>query len=171
VIPIVLYVLFCLAIVGVTGSATTPLATVGLGAVFGSKILVLANVFVLITMLVSFLSIGLSLKQFYKYDYKLPDWLAYLLVIVVPLLIYGLVSRDFIAVTSVAGSLVYGFSGIMVVCAFWKARKKGDLKPEFLCRIFTRRCIFNRGVCDGNCLYFVDIFIKGNKGWQGKTKN
>ncbi|OGF30029.1 hypothetical protein A2533_01510 [Candidatus Falkowbacteria bacterium RIFOXYD2_FULL_35_9] len=131
VLPIIVYILFALFVVGVTGMSTTEVATVGLGNALGNKVVIMGNLFAVLVMGSSFLTVGIGLKQLYQYDYKLPAWLAWILVIVVPLLIFLFISHNFIEVISLAGSLTFGVVGVLVVFAFWGAKNKGDQKPAF----------------------------------------
>jgi amino acid permease len=130
-LPMFLYALFAVAVVGVTGSATTEIATIGLGSALGSRMIILCNLFAAITMFTSFCAIGLSLKQMYYHDYGLPAWLAWILVISVPPIIFFLVSPDFIKVIGLAGAVTFGLSGVLIVAAYWRSKKHGDKSPAF----------------------------------------
>jgi tyrosine-specific transport protein len=130
-IPLVLYALFAAVVVGVTGSATTEIATIGLGAVLGYKIILLGSIFAALAMATSFLTVGTALKQMYRYDYRFPPLLAWLATVSVPLLIFLFVSRDFINIIGLAGSFTFGLTGILVILAFWRAKKAGDRAPEY----------------------------------------
>lgn len=131
IIPIVVYVVFALVVVGVTGLATTEIATIGLGQKIGSYMTVFGNLFAVFAMGTSFLTIGLTLKEFLQFDFKIKKHLAWLLAVAVPLIIFLIGERDFIEVMGVAGSLTFGITGIVVVLSYWKAKKIGDRQPEF----------------------------------------
>jgi len=131
IIPMVLYACFASVVVGVTGVMTSDIATIGIGQVMGYKMVVFGNIFAVLAMATSFFTIGISLRQFYHYDYKVPVWLAWLLVLIVPVLIFFFVEQNFIEIIGVVGSITFGLAGVLVVFAFWKAKKTGDQKPVF----------------------------------------
>jgi len=130
-IPLILYALFAFIVVGVTGLATTDIATIGLGATIGYKILLVSNIFAVLAMATSFFTLGIGLLQLFHFDYRLPVWLSWLLVIIFPLMIFLFVSHNFIQVIGTAGSLTFGLTGVLVVLSFWRAKKEGDQQPAF----------------------------------------
>ena len=130
-IAMIIYVVFTVVVVGITGKATTEVATVGLGQALGPSMLLFGNLFALFAMGSVFLNGGLILREFYQYDFRIHKIWAWLLVISVPLILYLFVAQDFVRTMGVAGGLAYGITGIVIVSLFWKAKKKGDRKPEF----------------------------------------
>ncbi|HCC22772.1 TPA: hypothetical protein DF272_01180 [Candidatus Falkowbacteria bacterium] len=131
VVPIFLYLIFAVVVVGVTGVNTTDIATIGLGAAVGPQILLMGNFFAALAMATSFFTLGLGLRQLFHFDYKLPGWLAWLLTVIFPTLFFLFVSRDFIKVIGTAGSITFGLTGVLVVFSFWRAKRLGDTKPIF----------------------------------------
>ncbi|MEK7159395.1 MAG: aromatic amino acid transport family protein [Patescibacteria group bacterium] len=131
VIPIVVYILFSLIVVGVTGLATTEVATVGLGEKLGQYMIIFGNLFAFFAMGTSFLTIGNTLKEFLHYDLKLSRIVSWVLTLIVPLSIFLFVARGFIDTLGVVGGLAFGLSGIILVLMFWRAKKRGDRLPEF----------------------------------------
>lgn len=131
VIPMIIYIIFSLIVVGVTGVGTTEVATVGLGQALGPSMILFCNLFAFFAMGTSFLTIGIVMIQFFRFDMKLNKLWSWFLVVIVPLLLFLFVAKDFIRTMGVAGSLSFGLTGIMIVSCFWKVKKKGDRKPEF----------------------------------------
>ncbi len=131
VIPIVVYILFSLIVVGVTGLATTEVATVGLGEKLGQYMIIFGNLFAFFAMGTSFLTVGNTLKEFLHYDLKLSRIVSWALTLIVPLSIFLFVARGFIDTLGVVGGLAFGLSGIILVLMFWRAKKRGDRLPEF----------------------------------------
>jgi tyrosine-specific transport protein len=130
-IPLVIYILFTLAVIGVNGINATEVATQGLGSVLGYKMIIFTSIFAIINMTTSFLAIGLSLRCMYNYDFKLNKNLSWLLVWVVPLFAFSLGINNFISVLGIAGALAGGIEGILIVLMYYEAKKKGDRKPEY----------------------------------------
>ena len=131
VIPIVIYSIFAFIVVGATGIGTTEVATIGLGQKVGTLMIVFGNLFAFFAMGTSFLTIGITTKELFKYDLKFSNFLSWLVVVSVPLMIFLFSARDFIKTMSIAGGLTFGLSGVLLVLMFWKAKKMGDQKPEF----------------------------------------
>lgn len=130
-IPIFLYILFAFVVVGVTGLSTTEIATVGLGKALGNKMLYFGNIFSFFTMGTSFLALGLAMIQMYNYDYKIKKNLAWVMTICIPFFLFLIGARDFIKTLGIIGSLVGGIEGVLLIMIFWKAKIKGNRKPEY----------------------------------------
>jgi amino acid permease len=130
-IPMVLYSFFALVVLGVTGLATTDIATIGLGQAVGPFMTWLGNLFAIVAMATSFFTIGIALVQMYRYDYRMPAVPSWALTASIPLLVFLFVSQDFIGVIGTAGSLTFGMAGIITVLAFWRSKKIGDQEPAF----------------------------------------
>ena len=120
ILPIILYALFTLAVVGVTGLSTTEVATIGLGTVLGKRMLLFGNIFAFLAMATSFLTLGVTLKNLFQWDYKINKFLSALLTLMVPFIIFILGLRSFISVLSFVGSLTGGIVMITSVMIFWK---------------------------------------------------
>jgi amino acid permease len=126
-IPVAVYALFALAVVGSSGLQTSEIATIGLGARFGDGVLVLGNIFAILAMSTGFIGTGIALKQTFVWDNKINRILAEFLVISVPILLFVAGFREFISILSIAGGLFIGIQAIMLIVVCWQARKKGDL--------------------------------------------
>ncbi len=125
-IPIVVYLLFAVAVVGVSGQRVSEVATVGLGAQFGAGISVLANVFAILAMATGFVGLGTALRDTLRWDYRLSGWLATLFVISFPLTLFLLGIKSFVAILGVVGGLFIAVESIFMVIIYWVARRRGD---------------------------------------------
>lgn len=121
--PAVLYFLFALVAVAVTGSTTTEVATIGLGQAIGPLMLVLGSLFAVFAMSTSFVLVGLALVEVYDWDYKMKRLPASLVTCAVPLLFFLLGARHFINILGLVGSLFIAFEMILIVLTFLKARR------------------------------------------------
>ncbi len=126
-IPVAVYILFALAVVGATGLQTSEIATIGLGAKFGEGVLVLGNIFAILAMSAGFIGTGIALKQTFVWDSKINKVLAEFLVISVPVLLFMAGIRQFISILSVAGGVFIGIEATILIIVCWQARRKGDL--------------------------------------------
>lgn len=126
-IPVLVYMLFALATVGVLGLSTTPLVSTILGDKFGLWIKLLINTFAIFAMGTGFLGLGLALKQTLVWDWKLPPFLAVILVIITPLTFYMLGWHDFLKVIGLVGGVLSGLEAMLLVFIYLRAQHYGDL--------------------------------------------
>lgn len=131
ILPPVLYLVFSAMVVGVTGSETTEVATVGLGEKLGPAMIFAGNIFAAFTMATSFLTYGLAIKQLYRDDYRIKPLNAGVLVALIPLIAFTAGLRDFISVISIVGAVGAGLTGILLVFVYWRAKFGGMRRPEF----------------------------------------
>jgi tyrosine-specific transport protein len=130
-VPILFYIIFAFATVGVTGINTTEVATIGLGESLGQSIIIFGNLFAIFAMFTSFLTLALAMKEIYMYDYKIKPFLAWALTVFVPLIIFLIGAKSFIKVIGLTGAFAGGIDGILIVLMFWRARKIGERQPEY----------------------------------------
>ncbi|MBS3107914.1 hypothetical protein J4468_03280 [Candidatus Woesearchaeota archaeon] len=131
VISIITYVLFALIIVGVTGSKTTDVATIGLGQIIGYKMIIFGNIFAIFAMSTSFLALAFALKEMYDYDYKLNPNLSWALTCLPAIIIFLLGWENFTETLSVTGTVAGGIEGILLVLIWMVARKRSEKNPEY----------------------------------------
>ena len=136
IIPIVVYLLFAFTVVGISGSATTDGAIIGLKDFLGYKIYIAGLVFGILTMATSFLGIGIGIKEMYRFDFRIKKSLSSLLACFIPLIIalpimLSKINNAFFKVLDMTGAIVYPLTGLMLVAIYWKARKIGERKPEY----------------------------------------
>jgi amino acid permease len=130
-IPFVVYLLFMISIVGVTGAMTTEIATIGLGEKIGEFMIILGNLLPIFTMSTSFFILGLALKWMFHYDYGMHNALAWLLTCFIPLGLFIAGARSFIQVIGITGAVAGGIEGILIVLIAKSAKEKSEVKPEY----------------------------------------
>lgn len=130
-IPFVVYLLFVIVVVGVSGKETSEEAIRGLGPFLGVKILILGSLLGVLTMTTSFFNLGLVLKEIFMFDYKFSKNAAWLMAVTAPFVIFLLGLTNFIKVIGLAGSIVGGVDGIIILLMHQKSKKLGDQKPAF----------------------------------------
>ena len=131
IIPIIIYALFTLITVGVLGSSTTEIATIGLGEQLGTTAIILGNLFAVFAMATSFLVLGLALKDTYILDYKLNKNLAFILTVSLPLILFSMGINSFVKVINITGIIAGGLTFILIILIAHVAKKKSELKPEY----------------------------------------
>lgn len=135
-IPVVLFIIFVLVVLGVTGSNTTQEALIGLQTILGPKIMFIGLIFGILALITSFLTLGLNLKEIFWYDYKMPKNLAWVLACFTPLLFFILGMRNFIEVIGLVGVMLAGIDGILIALIYRKL-KKSWLLPGLLILVFV----------------------------------
>jgi amino acid permease len=134
-VPFVVYFLFMISVIGVTGINTTQIATIGLGESIGRFMILFGNLLPIFTMSTSFFILGLALKWMFHYDYGMPNIIAWLLTCFIPLGLFLVGARSFISVIGLTGAVAGGLEGIMIVLIARQAKKKGKVKPNYKIRL------------------------------------
>lgn len=162
-IPIVIYFLFSLAVVGSVGlekfnslEVNDRMVTIAISSIVGEKIFLIGNLFAILAMATSFLALGVALKEMFIFDYKMKHNKVWALTMIIPLLIVMLGFANFIDVLSLTGIFEGGIKGILIVMMALKAEKLGSRKPEYAVQInppiaLTFILVFLAGVV----IYFV----------------
>lgn len=130
VIPIFLYFIFCLAVIGALDGNITEIATIGLGKKFGYLPLLFGNLFALLAMATSFISLATAIKRSYIEDFGFGKNLAFLLAIS-PCLLSFLNLATFIQILGITGNVTVSLFFILSILIFFRAKEKGERKPEF----------------------------------------
>ena len=135
IIVIILYLFFSLGIIGVSGKNTSSDALSGLVPFLGQKIVILGALVGVITLADSFLIICLYLRNTLIFDYNLPKILASFLAVFLPLFLFLIGFRGFIAVIGFIGTILAMIEGIVILLIFSKIKKLGDRAPEYSLRV------------------------------------
>ncbi len=126
-IPIGIYLFFVYLILGITGPATTESALTGLQNYFDGALVSLALFLGILTTFTSFITLGLTLKRVFWYDLKLNKNLAWAITCFPPLIIFLLGLKSFITVISLAGGLMLGIEGTLILLMYQKTQSKKAL--------------------------------------------
>jgi tyrosine-specific transport protein len=126
-IPIVLYILFVVAVFGFSGQNTPEIATLALGR--------LPTLLAVFTMFTAFCALGIALKELYIFDFKVKHddafAFAFFPAFIIILLILLLNLVDFVKIISLIGGISGGLAGIIILFILRKAKKTGQRKPEY----------------------------------------
>lgn len=135
VIVITLYLLFSLAVAGVSGEDTSPDALSGLVPLLGRKIIVLGALFGVITLADSFLVICLSLKNVLIYDYNFSRVSASFASSGLPVIFFLIGFQSFIGVIGFVGTISGMINGVVILLIFMRIKKLGDREPEYSLKV------------------------------------
>lgn len=122
---------FGVAISSVSGLGTSQDAFTGLASYFGPAIIVIGSLFGLIAMIGVNTMLANTLKENLQFDYKVPEKLAFLIVVTLPLLIILAAQPNFIEVLSIVGGV---FGGLLGAITGWMSLRSHHLKtrqPEY----------------------------------------
>lgn len=129
-IPAAVYILFALAVVGISGALTSQDAVSGWALVANSRyILILGSMLGLLTISGASLSLGVFLKESFHRDLGLPKQLAWFLTGGMPLTLFLLGARDFITIIGFFGALIFGFRVIDILYIHKKSKASGTKPP------------------------------------------
>ncbi len=131
VLSAIIYLLFAFAVVGVLGAKTTELSTIALGELLGKHMVILGNLFAVLALGTAFVAIGYSLKENFVLDYKVNNILAWLGVLVVPILFVLVGKFSFVKIIDISGVIGTGISLLAILVIHTRAIKQGDREPEY----------------------------------------
>ncbi len=120
---LLLYVLFTAAVIGVTGTATTPVAFDGLVIVLGDTFRVVTSLLGILTILSIYLMLGIELINTFRLDFHLPHRQSWLIVMVIPVILFLLGAREFISVIGFVGSVFAGSICILIVLTYLRLKR------------------------------------------------
>jgi len=126
-IPILVYILFTLLILGITGGETSESALIGLRNFLGNDVVSVALFFGILTTFTSFIALGLTLKNVFHYDLKMKKTLSWLITCFPPLILFLIGIKNFIPIISFVGAVMLGFDGILILLMYRKIKPKNLL--------------------------------------------
>ncbi|MGM5481922.1 MAG: aromatic amino acid transport family protein [Nanobdellota archaeon] len=133
-LPVVLYVLFSIAIIGTSADYFSPesaMANLVVGESMGNIAEFSLNIFTLLALTTSFMALGFGLKWQFLSDLKLSKNSAWMLAMLPPLCIAVLGLTTFTSALGFVGALCGGTQAILVVLMHRKAKERPQRKPEY----------------------------------------
>ncbi len=125
-ISTLVYMLFATMVVGVTGTQTTEIATIGLGRAVGPIVFILANVFSILAMGSSFVMAGLALRDSLRWDFKMSYTKSTVLTLGVPAVLFLFGLRGFIAMIGLVGGVLMSIELVLLTIMYWLAKQRRD---------------------------------------------
>ncbi len=136
VIPLLVYIIFTIIVLGLFGQNVSEIATINFG-----KIVTILGIF---TMFTAFLALSLAVQDTYRFDFNMSFKKAWVFAIGIPLVFFVLVEllnlAGFVKLLSLGGSISGGLLGIAILLIHEKIKqeeiqKKIERKPEFKVRL------------------------------------
>jgi len=122
-LPLSLIAVFAFVVVGVTGSATSEEAIIGLAGAWGDWMIYVGALFGFLAISTSALVSLTNLKESLMYDIKIDHYISWFAVTMVPLIIFLAGAQDFIGVIGFTGAIFGGANGILLTMMYMKLRK------------------------------------------------
>jgi tyrosine-specific transport protein len=144
----IMYLLFTLLVLGITGSSTTESALIGVRNFLGDGAISFSLFIGVITTFTAFISQGLLLKKVFMYDMNMPHVPAWLITCFVPLLLFFLGFNSFIPLISFIGAVFLGIDGWLILMMYKKIGGKKII-------IYPLTLVFVLGI-----VYGVVCFLK-----------
>lgn len=148
IIPSLIYFLFILLILGLTGRQTTDSALIGIKNVFGDGITSAALFIGVVTSFTAFVAQGLLLKKTFVYDMNFGKFFSWVFTCLPPMVLFLLGFNVFIPLISFIGAVFLGINGIFIMLIYKKIGGKKTI-------IYPLSLIFILGI-----IYEVMYFIK-----------
>ncbi len=130
-----LYLLFAVTVLGISGEVTSPDAISGLVPFLGPNVIWLGSLFGGLAVSTSFIMLGSALLEIFKLDFRIPRIGSWLLVVLPPYILFREGLRNFIDVISLAGSVAVGIEAVILILAYLQAVKTGDRTPEYRMKV------------------------------------
>ena len=147
-IPAVIYFLFILLVLGITGDQTSDSALTGLKNVLGGWIFAFCLFVGAVITFNAFLSLALTLKKVFMYDIGIKKSHSIIIVCCLPLILFLLGLRSFIPIVSFIGGVFVGIDGILILLMYKKIKGRNviiyPLSAVFLLGIIYQLAYFAR---------------------------
>lgn len=134
-ISFVVYLIFILTVVGVSGEMTSQDSFTGLIPLLGQNIVFLGALFGLITCATSYIVIASYLRDTLTFDFNIPLPLAFIIVCGSPLLLVFSGIIQFIEALALIGSFMGMIEGIAIILILKKVKKVGTRMPEYIFKV------------------------------------
>lgn len=136
-VPAAVTLMFVVAVVGVTGTNTTPDALSGLSGIFSNGLIGLVLVIGLLAVITSFIAVAQATKEVFYWDLKIDKRISWVLALLPGYLLYLAGAENLTKVVSFTGAITGGLLGIILIWLFFRMKNgsaKGNLMETKLSR-------------------------------------
>ena len=116
--------IFGLAVWGASNNNTTEDALSGMVKVLGNNAFLIGSLVGFMAVFTSFLALAADMRSIFKYDYNIPRFWAWLLVVIPPVALFFLGATDFVKILGFVGALGLGIGGVFTILMARKMRKR-----------------------------------------------
>jgi len=139
VLPAVAYLAFVLGVLGLSGMVSED-AVSGLVSQVPVVVLVLSGILGFLSLISSYIVVGLNARRILEYDLLLPGWVSRASVIAIPIIFYLSGFQNFITAVTFVGSIFLPLESIFIIFMWLKADQLSG-KPRVLVGNITRASI------------------------------
>ncbi len=122
----VVYVLFPVIIVGISGDATSEDAISGLEPILGITTTKVVAAVALVAITTACISLSRVARDLYEADFKLSKSLSWFLAIYPPLLIFLLGKVSFVRILEISGGITVGLAGVLIGAMYLKLSRANN---------------------------------------------
>lgn len=151
ILPIVVYFLFSLAIVGVSGDLTSQEALGGLAGAVQEEIILLGSIIGFLAVLTSFVALEKAFQAMLELDLGVFRPIAWAGASIVPFLLYLFGFTDFIAVIAIVGAVAIGIDVLLILTLHYAMKKSHGISFSWF-GIAARGILF--------CVVFVGVVYR-----------
>ncbi|MGB9726496.1 MAG: aromatic amino acid transport family protein [Minisyncoccia bacterium] len=130
-IPAIVYLIFIISVLGVSGSNVSKDAISGLIGVLGKPIIIIGALVGFLAVSTSYLIFATYIKNSFINDFNWTPFISYLVVILGPIIFYLLGLQNIIKLISFIGGMIGGLEGVMILLILKKAKEKNELTPAY----------------------------------------
>ncbi len=130
-VVLLVYAVFSIGILAVTGSATTENAILGLSTI-GKSLVLLASGIALITTFNAYTNVATQLTNTFLYDLRMRFVPAWLLTAIIPFVLFLAGAQHISSVLSITGGVLGSLTAIMMLVAYERARVSAELPKNSL---------------------------------------
>jgi tyrosine-specific transport protein len=130
-IPVFVYIIFTILVVGVSGRDTSQESLEGLIPYLGSWFVRVGALFGILAVATSYLALGLNLKDTFAYDWRVRSNMAAGLAMLVPLLLFIGGAQHFTTVIAVSGGMLGATIGVIVALLYRRVQVDGERTPAY----------------------------------------
>lgn len=125
------FLIFVVAVFGVSGQATTEDAISGITDILGKGALFIGSLIGFLAVFTSYIALAVDMKNIFNYDYKIPKLISLILTVVPPVVLFLIGASDFVKILGITGTLGMGILGIFIILMSRALRKTktGDFIP------------------------------------------
>lgn len=126
-----IYFLFSISVIGLSGKETSQDALSGLTPFLGQKLIAFLSFAALITIADSFLVLAVFLENTFIFDFKISKPLSFCLTSLLPLFLFLSGLRNFVKIVGFLGTFLGLINGLIIILIYKKAKILGDREPEY----------------------------------------
>jgi tyrosine-specific transport protein len=137
-IPVVIFIIFTIVVVGISGIDTSQDSISGLVSHLGVLFSSYGALVGLLAVITSFVALSITMEDSFRFDFNLPASIGMALAFGVPVILFILGARNFISIIDWVGVILGSFEGVLLLTMHKRAKESGDREPEYEINLHRR---------------------------------